>query len=315
MKVLKGARLMLLIALVVSSALASAAPEETVPTFTRQQDVVYGRSFGTALTMDVFEPKTNPNGATVVWVISGGWFSSHDSINPDNAASPVKPLTDRGYRVCAVVHRSNPYFTVEDAINDINRAIRFIRYRYGNGKTNMPIGIMGGSAGGHLSLMAGTTGDDGRKSLKDPVERLPSRVQAVGCYFPPTDFLNYGKPGVNGLETVLGKDYQAPFEFKRFTTSTKTIDEVTSPALKREIMAQVSPANHVTADDAPTLIIHGDADSLVPIQQAHWFIDKMESAAIECKLITKPGAGHGWFGMEKDNERLYDWMDSKLLKK
>jgi len=311
----KGARSVLMVAMAILSTLASATPGEAPASFTRQQDVVYSRSYGTALTMDVFEPKTEANGATVVWVISGGWFSSHDSINPDNAASPVKPLTERGYRVCAVVHRSNPYFTVEDAISDINRAIRFIRHRYGDGKTSMPIGIMGGSAGGHLSLMAGTTGDDGRKKSKDPIERLPSRVQAVGCYFPPTDFLNYGEPGVNGLETILGKDYRAPFEFKRLTTSTKTIDVVTMPALKRKIMAQVSPANHVTADDAPTLIIHGDADGLVPIQQAHWFIDKMKAAGVECKLITKPGAGHGWFGMEKDNEQIYDWMDAKLLKK
>ena len=61
------------------------------------------------------------------------------------------------------------------------------------------IGITGGSAGGHLSLMQGTAGDKGNPAAQNPIDKTSSRVQAVACFFPPTDFLNYGKPGENAV--------------------------------------------------------------------------------------------------------------------
>src|SRR5437016_1450637 len=89
--------------------------------FTRKEDVVYGRRDGTALTLDVFTPKANANGAAIIWVVSGGWFSSHDSINAGFAREYVK----RGYTVFAVVHRSNPRFTILEALEDMNRSVRY----------------------------------------------------------------------------------------------------------------------------------------------------------------------------------------------
>lgn len=76
------------------------------PDFTRKEDVVYGRKYGTALTMDVFTPKENANGAAVVWVISGGWFSAHEAINPasrscssgDTRSLPWSTAASRGTR-------------------------------------------------------------------------------------------------------------------------------------------------------------------------------------------------------------------------
>src|SRR5712692_7362068 len=94
------------------------------PSFTRKEDVIYGRKFGTALTMDVITPKQNANGAAVVWVISGGWFSTHDAINP----RACDELLKRGYTVFAVVHGSQPKFTIPEAIQDLNRAVRYLRF-------------------------------------------------------------------------------------------------------------------------------------------------------------------------------------------
>ena len=76
----------------------------------RQQDVIYGRKFGTALTLDVFKPAKESNGLGLVFVVSGGWYSNHDSIN----LAFVKPFTDRGYTVFAVVHGSQPKFTIPE---------------------------------------------------------------------------------------------------------------------------------------------------------------------------------------------------------
>ncbi len=91
--------------------------------FDRQQDVIYGRKFGTALTMDVFTPKEKPNGAAVILVMSGGWISSKDQIQPIFVFDMMK----RGYTVFAVVHGSQPKFTIPEIVSDLHRAVRFIR--------------------------------------------------------------------------------------------------------------------------------------------------------------------------------------------
>src|SRR5579885_424812 len=168
---------------------AGVARADDPPDFSRKE-VIYGRKYGTALTMDVFTPKKDANGAAVIVAVSGGWFSSHEAVNPGMA----QPFLKRGYTVFAVVHGSQPKFSIPEILEDMNRAVRFIRFHakdYGIDPDR--IGITGGSAGGHLSLMQGNAGKDGDAKAKDPISRASSRVQAVACFFPPTDFLNWGK--------------------------------------------------------------------------------------------------------------------------
>jgi acetyl esterase/lipase len=279
------------------------------PTFDHKVDVVYGRKHGTALTMDVFTPKANANGAAIVWVISGGWFSDHNSINP----SFVNELLKRGYTVFAVVHGSQPRFTIPEIVKDMNRAVRFIRFHAKDYHIDADrIGITGGSAGGHLSLMQGTAGDTGDKSSKDPVDQTSSRVQAVACFFPPTDFLNYGKPGEIALGCGVLKGFKPPFDFHEQDPATKTFVRITDLGKVLEIGRQISPITHTSADDPPTLIIHGDADVLVPIQQAEVILGKLKSAGVETKLVVRKGAGHGWPDLLKDMSIIADWFDAHL---
>src|SRR5262249_407611 len=154
------------------------------------KDVIYGRKWGMNLTFDVFAPRKNPNGLGLVWTVSGGWFSSHANINPVF----VNEFTKRGYTVFAVVHGSQPKFTIPEILGDMHRAARVGRGSAKRWKIDPDrIGIYGLSAGGHLSLMQGTAGNAGNPKSKDPVEAISSRVQAVACFFPPTDFLNYGE--------------------------------------------------------------------------------------------------------------------------
>src|SRR3954454_23569185 len=89
----------------------------------RKEDVIYGRKFGTALTLDVFSPKEK-NGYGLVWAVSGGWVSSHAEINK----AFVEPFTRRGYTVFAVVHGSQPKFAIPEILDDMHRAVRFIRH-------------------------------------------------------------------------------------------------------------------------------------------------------------------------------------------
>ena len=286
---------------------ANASADE--PTYTRTEDVIYGRKFGTALTMDVVRPKKNANGLGVIWVVSGGWVSSHDNFSPDF----LTPLLNRGYTVFAVVHGSQPKFTIPEILQDMNRAVRFIRYHAKDyGVDPDRLGICGGSAGGHLSLMQGTAGDLGDPKAKDPVDRVSSRVQAVACFFPPTDFFNYGKPGEDALGRGVLTSFPAPFDFhepdpKRF----RFVPVVDHKAI-REIGEKIAPINHVTPDDPPTMILHGDADKLVPIQQSEIIIKKLDAVGVNTKLVVKPGAAHGWADMGKDLNTFADWFDDHL---
>jgi acetyl esterase/lipase len=297
--------------LVAGSMTASSRGDEPAA-YDRKEDVIYARKFGSALTMDVFTPKANANGAGVVWCISGGWFSAHEGIS----MAFLDELLKRGYTVFAVVHGSQPKYTIPEVLQDMHRAVRFIRHHAKDYHIDPDrIGITGGSAGGHLSLMQGTAGDVGKKEAKDPVDRESSRVQAVACFFPPTDFLNYGKPGEIALGCGVLKDFKAPFDFHEWDNTRKAFMPVADVGKIIAIGKQISPVTHVSRDDPPTLIIHGDKDNLVPIQQAERFLDKLKATGVETKLVVKKGAGHGWPEWHKDMTTIADWFDGHLKAK
>ncbi len=276
---------------------ATAEPAST-NSFTRDEDVIYGRKFGTALTMDVFHPAKTNNGVGIIFVVSGGWFSSHEAINQ----AFVNPYIKRGYTVFAVVHGSQPKFKIPEIMNDMNRAVRFIRFNAKKfGVDASRLGVTGGSAGGHLSLILGAQGAGGGLDAKDPVERESSAVQAVACFFPPTDFLNYGKPG----EIALGENVLKTF-------SPAFGESPTNAEAKIEFAKKISPIYSVTSNLPPTLIIHGDGDKLVPIQQAQIFVEAAKKAGATAEIITKAGKGHGWKDMADDFESCADWFDAHL---
>ena len=151
--------------------------------------------------------------------------------------------------------------------------------------------MYGASAGGHLSLMLGTAGEPANPAAKDPVDRASSRVQAVACFFPPTDFLNYGHDGVDALGRGILTNFKAPFDFQELDKARNVFVPVVDEAERRRIGRTISPVNHVSPDDPPTLIIHGDADNLVPIQQAERFVAKLKAVKVPTKLVVKHGAG------------------------
>lgn len=261
-------------------------------------DLVYGHKDGLAMTLDVLTPKRGANGAAILYMVSGGFFSSHDSINGRSYA----PFLERGYTVFAIVHGSQPKFQIPEITQDIHRAVRFVRLnakRWGVDPTKF--GITGGSAGGHLSLTMGTQGKPGKPDAKDPVDRESSAVQAVACFFPPTDFLNWGSAGDDAVGVGTLKSFQPAFGTNSATAESR-----------QKLGRQISPIYFVTATTAPTLITHGDADKLVPLYQAEVFAKKCQEAGATCKVIVKPGADHGWAGMDKDMGVFADWFDEHL---
>jgi len=271
---------------------------QEAPKFTRTEDVIYSRKFGTALTLDVFEPEKK-NGAAVLFMVSGGFVSSHAAIN----AKSYYPFLERGYTVFAVVHACQPKFQIPEITQDIHRAVRYLRHNAARwGIDTNKFCITGGSAGGHLSLTMGTQGRPGSVTAKDPIDRASSAVQAVACFFPPTDFLNWGEPGDNqvGIGKV-GTQFKGAFGPRSDTAESR-----------EELGKEISPINFVTSNMPPTLIIHGDADKLVPIYQAEIFGRKSKEAGATFKLVVREGKDHGWPGMENDLVIFADWFDEHL---
>ena len=266
--------------------------------YNHTEDVVYGRKFGMALTLDILEP-LNKNGAAVFWVVSGGYFSNHADINP----AIFRPWIERGYTVFAVVHGSQPRFDVPEIIEDVHRAVRFVRHNAErwNVAPNK-FAISGSSAGGHLALTIGTQGAPGNPDAEDPIDRESSAVQAVACFFPPTDMLNWSKPNQDWMQFKATRQFAAAFGHKPMNRK-----------VRRELGLKISPINFVTTSTAPTLIIHGTEDKLVPIYQSQQFGQTCTKLGVPFRLVIKLGEDHGYRGWEEDISVFADWFDEHVI--
>jgi acetyl esterase/lipase len=246
-------------------------------------DVVYGHKDGLALTFDVYRP-AHPNGAGVISIVSGGWQSSVEMGRLIAAYYP--PLTEKGFTVFAVRHGSSPRYPMSAIVADTRRAIRFIRQHAGEYAVDPNrIGVLGGSAGGQLALLLGTTADSGDSSASDVVLRESSRVAAVVAYFPPTDLARW----VN----------------RRAFPAT---------ALTEAEAAQYSPIRFVSPSAAPSLIVHGDADTVVPIVEGETMYAALSKAGVPASFIRIKGAGHGFDGADftRANAEMVRWFEQHL---
>ena len=255
-------------------------------------DVVYGHKDGMALTFDVFKPAKDANGAGILFMVSGGWYS-HWSPPAPNGGS-FKPMLDAGFTVFAVRHGSSPKYVIPEVIEDVRRSVRYIRLHAKEFAVDPErLGVTGGSAGGHLSLVLGTSSDAGDPKAKDEVLRVSDRVAAVVAYYPPTDLC----PWVDEKSTY----------YQRF------------PALRFDAAKAraCSPLFQATADDPPTLLIHGDRDTLVPIDHSQRILAEFKKSGAPSELIVISGAAHGFKG--DDGIRAADarlaWFKKYLLKK
>ncbi|MCY3623106.1 MAG: alpha/beta hydrolase [Gammaproteobacteria bacterium] len=236
-------------------------------------DVVYGHKDGMALVYDVFQPE-DANGASVLFMVSGGWFSGWAP--PERRQRQFGYLLDAGFTVFTVQHGSAPRFKVPDAVADVRRAVRHVRLnaeRFGIDPDRL--GVMGGSAGGHLALMLGLASDQGEATAVDPVARVSNRVQAVVAYYPPVDISESAGPN----ERFPALDFD--------------------PALA----ADVSPINFVSDDDPPVLMIHGDEDRLVPLSNSERMGEALDGVGVVNKVVVLAGAGHGFRGANRDRAR------------
>jgi acetyl esterase/lipase len=287
-----------------------------------ERNIVYGMYSGLALLMDAYRP-AQPNGIAIVAIQGSGWYSP---MRYDAAALKGNPEVIRqaerfaaaGYTVFVINHRQAPRFRYPAPIEDAQRAVRFVRFRASEyGITSDRIGAWGSSSGGHLVELLGTMDGKGDAADSDPVNRLSAKVQTVVALFAPSDLpAMYGTVSRSSgtLSALMGFAYQDP-DFGR-----AALRATRSESFENQQYREGSPVTHVTSDDPPMLLMHGDQDIVVPIKQSEIMESALKQAAVTVKFIRVPGGQHGPnFQFPAGDPRLPDhigeairWFDSHL---
>jgi acetyl esterase/lipase len=248
-----------------------------------EKNVVYGMYSGLALLMDVHYPD-KPNGFGVIFIMGSGWhmpLAYNAGPLKDRAATTqyLEKLIEAGYTVFAINHRAAPRFRYPAAVDDAQRAVRFVRHHakeYGIDPGR--IGGMGGSSGGHLVSMLGALDGRGNPDDPDPVNRHSSRLQCVVAAAAPSDLGRIKtESGLMAITSFVGMPLR----------------ETNPAAAEYKTYKEASPLTHVSADDAPYLLIQGDADRTVPFEQSELMETALRKAGVEVRLIRIPGGGHG----------------------
>ena len=274
---------------------ATSGPGHTEPTIKTTNDIEYARVAGQPLKLDLYQPATGA-APLLVWVHGGAWEAGSKS------PMPLTGLVEHGYAVASLDFHPASAARFPGQVHEIKAAIRFLRAsarRYGYDARR--IGILGASSGGHLAALVGTT--NGQAELEGALGEHPSEssaVQAIVSYF-----------GASNLTTILAQS--TPFGLG-----------IRKPALQRLLGAQpeeneataklASPVFQVDASDPPLLMLHGDQDPQMPINQSHELQGQYESHGLESHLIVVHGAAHGGdvFFAPQNTERVAAFLDAHL---
>jgi len=268
------------------------------------RNVVYGMYSGLALLMDVYYPK-NPNGYGVIHISGSGWakplsldaglLNHQGHVKLEGAA-----LVEAGYTVFSVNHRATPRFQYPAAVEDVQRAVRYIRYHADDYNINPDrIGAVGGSSGGHLVSMLGTLDGKGDPTDASSINRLSAKVQCVVARAAPLTFMEGG----------IGEEFLG--------VRAAQVKKEGSPEYK--IAYEASPLNHVSADDPPFLLLHGDKDDIVPIKNSEYMEEALKKVKVPIRFLRIEGSRHGpaFPGAinppDFDKERVA-WLDKHLKK-
>jgi acetyl esterase/lipase len=259
------------------------------------RNIVFGMYSGLALLLDIHHP-AHVNGYAMVVVPGSGWTSkqTYDAAPLTALASSVRfflpKLLDAGYTLFVVNHRNGPRFRYPAAVEDVQRAVRFVRFHGGEYAIDpQRIGALGYSSGAYLAALLGVLDTAEDADDPDPIERVSGRVQAVIAAATPADLTGYQTPEwalFMGQLMTLGARGPDPMGVKAYRAA--------------------SPVTHVTASAAPMLLVHGDGDALVPFAMAETMRDAMEKAGVGVKLIRLRGGGHDFAG---ETDRRPDWPD------
>jgi len=244
--------------------------------------------------LDLYLPaQTGAPRPLVAYIHGGGWRGGTKS------NCPAPGLVPLGYAVASIEYRFSQDAPYPAQIEDCKAAIRWLRAHSSEyGIDPSRIGVWGASAGGHLVALLGVTGHIRDFDIGPNLDQS-SAVQCVVDFFGPTDFLKYGNPPSGG--------HDAP--------DSLVAQLLGGPIATHQARARsASPLYFVTGDAAPFLIIHGDKDPIVPLQQSQEFQDALQRAGVECALHVVAGSGHGGpgFNTAEDRDLVVNFLNRHL---
>ena len=249
-----------------------------------ESNVIYGMYSGLALLMDVYYPAAT-NGYGIIFVPGTGFHGplAYDASPPKATpavATYARSLLNVGYTLFVVNYRLAPRFRYPAAVEDVQRAVRYIRHNADHyGVRADRIGALGGSARGYLVDMLGVMEGVGDPDDPDPVNRESAKVQCVVSFFGPTDLIRLPPSPVEtdflGMALSIGGQI------------------LPTSSIEYKTYREASPVYRVTKDSPPFLLIHGDADKVVPIQNSELMEEQLRHAGVPVKLVRAPGLGHG----------------------
>ncbi|WP_165499761.1 alpha/beta hydrolase [Pedobacter frigidisoli] len=278
-----------------------------------QRETTYDRRDGASLTLTILTPK-NANGKGIISLMSGNFVSDYNSFTAYRERA--LPFVRHGYTVFLVMHRSAPRFALPDMLEDVQRAVQFVRYHAADYNIDPArLGITGTSSGGHLALLTALSKDVADPISKDPIAKVSTRLQAVAVFCPPTDLLNFGRTDYNlaaDKPTLVKVGVLGAFGYTNWDSATRTYIPIDNLQQRRKIDSLMSPAQVAGKNAPPTFLMHGDKDPLVPIQQSQTLATRLHYLHVPVKLVVKPGAAHGWKGMDEDEHEFNAWFDLHL---
>jgi acetyl esterase/lipase len=286
----------------------AAAPEKSAEkklTYEQKKDVIYADSDGVAFCMDIFTPTGPKNGVGIIDIASGAWHSDRGKIRDHMRGRFYDIFCGRGYTVFAIRPGSISRFSIPDMIKHLRVGTKWVQDHAGEyGIDPHNLGLTGASAGGHLSallVVSTAAGKDGK---------VDQPFKAVGIFFPPTNFLNF-----RGSEEDFGKSERTNRFIRSLAVDREQADRKLDVEKLRDLAKQISPALLVDRQQPPFLVIHGDADPVVPLQQSELLVEALKKQGGSAELIIKKGGGHAWLTIPEEVKVMADWFDKHLLNK
>jgi len=238
------------------------------------KNIMYAEVGNRKLLLDLYMPAAKKLPCLIVWIHGGAWHSG-------SKESPPLNILSYGYAVASLDFRLSVEAPFPAPVHDIKAAIRFLRAnanKYGYRRDK--IVIWGSSSGGHLAALVGTTNNDNyMEGNEGNYLKESSSVQAIIDFYGPTDFLT-----ILDQSTPHGINVRAP---ALAILLGKPVEQVPDLAKKASPVYQVDPS------DPPILIIHGDQDIQVPVNQSLELMSAYKKNSLPVQFETMPGAGHG----------------------
>lgn len=237
-------------------------------------DIEFAVVNGHSLKLDLYMPEKIESPQLIVWIHGGGWRAG------DKSKCYVTDLTKHGFAVASISYRLTDKAIFPAQIHDCKAAIRWLRANQSKyGYKADKIGVSGASAGGMLAALIGTSG--GVEFLEGNVGgnlNYSSKVEAVVDFYGPTDFIlrSQNQPKrANAVGSICYKLFGGGAD------------------KKVELARAASAVTHVSKDDPPFLVIHGDNDKKVFLDQSQRIEEEYKKAGLPLELMLIKGGGHG----------------------